>query len=94
MTYLNKAVALRPVRVAVKTNAFIYYEGTTFPKHPSDGCDMYLRRLRALGYLADSYSPVAVDILDDNGDILETVMLSKRGFEYLRRKLRFRVESN
>jgi hypothetical protein len=96
MVYLNeKAFALRPIRVDVKRNEFVNYEGTTFPRHPAAGCDMYLRRLAAFGCLLskESFSPLAVDVLDAGGDILDTFPISKEGFEYLRRQLRFRRDT-
>jgi hypothetical protein len=92
MTYLEQAVALRPVRIDVKRDRFIYYEAMTFPKHPAAGCNMYLRRLEACGLASASFSSVAVDVLDADGSILETVQITKDGFEYLRRQLRFRVD--
>jgi hypothetical protein len=93
-----KAHALRPIRVDVKRNCFINYEATTFPNDPRGGCDMYLRRLKAFGHILDSAEPVdgslAVDVLDENGDIVDTLAISAHGFKYLRRQLKFRREND
>jgi len=86
-----QAVALRPVRMDERNNRFVNYEATTFPKNPRAGCEMYIRRLKALGFI-EKDSPLAVDVLDLDGDILDTIMISRRGFEYLRRQLKFRRE--
>lgn len=54
---------------------------------------MYLRRLAAFGFIEDeSASPLAIDVLSENGDILDTVTISRAGFEYLRRSLKFKRE--
>jgi hypothetical protein len=88
-----KAFALRPVRMDVKNNCFINYEGTTFPKNPKAGCEMYLRRAAICGgFVEDGDGPLGIDVLAENGDILQTFTVSKAGFEYLRRCLRFRRE--
>ena len=76
----------------VRNNRFVNYEGTTFPRDPRAGCDLYLRRLQACGFIADEASPLAVDVLSEDGDLLQTIPISRGGFEYLRSKLKFRVE--
>lgn len=58
-----KAFALRPVRMNVRKNAFINYEGTTFPRNPYEGCSMTVRRLYAFGFIADD-SDLILDVLD------------------------------
>ncbi len=83
------ATAIQPVRVDEKRNRFIYYSIITWDNNPAGMVQMYLRRLRIFGGLADSYSPVAIDLVDDDDSIGETVMLTRKGFEYLRRKLHF-----
>jgi hypothetical protein len=95
MTHVTeKAAALRPIRVDEKRNEFINYEATTFPTGPAAGCDMYLRRLAAFGFLLpkNAKNDLAVDILDVDGDIIDTFPISREGFLYLRRTLRFRRE--
>jgi hypothetical protein len=97
MTYpLNKtnAVALRPIRIDVKRNRFIHYDAITWEQRPAANLDMYLRRLQACGHIAKEgdQSPLALDLLDEQGDILDTVEIDRRGFEYLRSKLCFRRE--
>lgn len=88
-----KAFALRPIRVDVRNNRFINYEGTTFPKNPWQGCELYLRRVAALfGLTEDGDGPLAIDVLGENGDILQTFSISSKAFEYLRRSLKFKRE--
>lgn len=92
MTYLtNDAVALRPFRVDVKRNEFVNYEAVEF-LNGAAGCDMYLRRLAAFGQFLgeDVFSEFAVDVFDQNGDILHTFGVTQKGFAYLRRQLRLR----
>lgn len=84
------AVALRPVRVVGEE--FRFYEATTFPKRPWGGCEWTLRKLRACGQLADDGSGIVLDVLDANHDVIQDFPLTKAGFEYLRRTLKFRVE--
>lgn len=83
-------VALRPVRIVNDTA--VHYTATTFPNDPRGGCELALRRCDAFGYLANELGDLWVDLLDDIGDIVQEVPLTRRGFEYLRRTLRFRRE--
>ncbi len=96
MAYVTEnAAALRVIRIDERRNEFINYEAMTFPKGPAAGCDMYLRRLAAFGFLLskdDISSNLAVDILDGEGDIIDTFPISSGGFLYLRGRLRFRRE--
>ena len=90
---IDGAFALRPIRIDVRNNCFINYAGTTFPNDPQAGCSMYLRRAAICGGLVlGGEGPLGIDVLDKNGDILETFTISRAGFEYLRRHLEFRRE--
>lgn len=86
-----KAHALRPVRI-VKGEP-VHYTATTFPNDPRAGCERMLRILDATGHLSgypgDQIDTLWVDVLDEGGDILQEWPIDRRGFEYLRRKLRF-----
>lgn len=86
------AVALRPVRMNRKRNTFTYYEGTTFPRDPFGGCSLYLRRCDAFGYLVRDEGDLLIDVLNADGDIVQDFPVSRKGFEYLRRSLKFRRE--
>ena len=93
MISLNEnAHALRPVRAMVKDNRFRVYTATTF-KTPFKGCHLTLRRCDAFGYLKEEGANLVLDVLDKNGDIIQDFPLTKKGFEYLRRVLRFKVET-
>ena len=85
------AFALRPVRM-VKDVA-IHYSATTFPQSPRSGCERLLRILDStghlMGYPGSDLDDLWVDVLDDQGDILQEWPIDRGGFEYLRRKLRF-----
>lgn len=87
----KSAHALRPVRMREKQNDFVYYTGTTFPDGPWQGCELYLRRCCAFGYLKDE-GTLTIDVLNENGDIVQEFPITRKGFEYLRRVLKFRVE--
>jgi len=92
-----KAYALRPLRIRPKTDELILYTSTTFEPDPRAGIELLLRRMKVFGMLQGqpAKSPIddlAVDVLDSEGDILQTFNLTPHGFEYLRAKLKFRVE--
>lgn len=84
------AIALRPVRVI--NGEFRFYEATTFPERPWGGCEWTLRKLRACGMLADDGAMIVLDVLDETEAVVQDFPLTREGFEYLRRTLRFRVE--
>lgn len=86
----KNAFALRPVRMLVKKNEFLYYEAITFPENPFNGCSMYLRR--CLGDLKEDGSNLLIDVLDENGYIIQEYPITRKGFNYLRRVLKFQVE--
>jgi hypothetical protein len=100
MTYLGKkrtydesvAIGLCPVRVDSKRNRFVYYSTVTWNHRASLNVDMWLRRLDAFGFLLAKCNDLALDVVDEDGSILETFGLTPAGFEYLRRNLRFRRE--
>jgi hypothetical protein len=86
-----KAHALRPARL-FKNGNLVHYEGTTFPKNPWSGCELYLRRCKSFGYLKDAGDNILVDVLDENGDIVQDFPITRTGFKYLRRQLKFKRE--
>lgn len=83
-----RAYAIRPVRIIA--DKFRYYEAVTFPGRAWSGCEMWLRRLRATGGLADDGSHIVLDILDTNDDVIQDFPITRKGFEYLRHSLKFR----
>lgn len=85
------AHALRPVRVVAET--LRVYEATTFPGNPWAGCELYVRRCRAVGGLKDDGSRIVLDVLDLNGDIVQDFPMTRRGLNYLRECLKFHVET-
>ncbi len=87
-----RAFALRPVRVVEKNNEFRFYTAITFPRAPWNGCELYLRRCKAFGYLKEDRADLVIDVLDKNGDIIQDFPITRDGFEYLREKLKFVVE--
>lgn len=86
------AVALRPVRLDVKRDTIIFYEATTFPRNPWAGCELYLRRCRAFGFLENDDARLLIDVLNADGDIVQDFPVNRKGFEYLRRTLKFKRE--
>jgi hypothetical protein len=86
------AFALRPVRMMVKQNRFRFYSAITFPNGPWKGCELYLRRCKAFGYLTDDGTGLTIDVLDEAGNILQGFSVTRTGFDYLRQKLKFIVE--
>lgn len=89
------AHALRPVRV-IKGEA-VNYTATTFPNGPRAGCERTLRVAQVTGDLGRAGGQLGdlwLDVLDENGDILQEWPLGPKCFEHLRRKLRFVRESD
>ena len=85
------AVALRPVRAFKTRDGFRFYEATTFPQWLWGGCETYLRRCKAMGFLKDDGCLIVLDVLDENGDVIQDFPLTIRGFHYLRREFGFKV---
>lgn len=88
---LNPAAwSLRPCRVLERRNEFRLYEEVTFPGNPWRGCEWTLRQCKAVGYLVDE-SDWCIDVLDEMGDLVQEFRITRAGFEFLRRRLKFRV---
>lgn len=88
------AHALRPVRIV--NGEAIHYTATAFPKDPWAGCERTLRVAQVTGELGRAGGPLGdlwLDVLDENGDILQEWPVGPKCFEHLRRKLRFVRES-
>lgn len=90
------AYALRPVRIV--NGEAMHYTATTFPRGARSGCERMLRILDATGHLTgrpgDRLEDLWIDVLDEHGDILQEWPIDRRGFRYLRSKLRFVREAN
>ena len=88
---LPAAHALRPVRF--KGNVAIHYTGTTFPQGAYKGCELFIRRMECFGHIAPERGDLQVDVLDKIGVIIQEFPVTRRGFEYMRQKLRFVLEA-
>lgn len=92
----KSAHALRPLKI-LKSGDGRHYTAHTFPKGGYEGCELTLRRCEAFGYLVPQPGSLVgdlfIDVLDIEGDILNTIGLTARGWNYLRRVLKFRRES-
>lgn len=94
---LSKAAhALRPMCIS-KADA-VHYTATTFPKKPFQGCEITIRRCEAFGYLVPPQpgnleGDLFIDVLDIEGDILDTIGVTPDGWKYLRRVLGSKRES-
>lgn len=80
------AFALRPVRIIA--DELREYDAITFPGNPRGGCSMYLRRCQ--GQLLDDDSDCMIDVINKDWDIIAEYPITTKGFEYLRRTLKFR----
>lgn len=85
-----EAVGLQCIRVVNQT--IRKYTPVTFD-NPYQGCEVYLRRCLAFGYLEDDGEGYQVDVLDDQGDIIQDFPLTQAGFEYLRGQLKLKWEN-
>jgi len=81
------AHALRPARIV--REELRHFTGITFPGAPYEGCARTLRLLQLVDGIADGDASQWVDVLAENGDILHEVPVTIKGFEYLRRTLKF-----
>lgn len=89
------AHALRPMRIDKRDHP-IHYTATTFPRGAYAGCELTIRRMECFGMLVPQSSQLEgsrfVDVLDAEGDILDTIGVTQKGFEYMRRVLGVRRE--
>lgn len=86
----KEAHALRPVRVVAGVPQ--HYTATTFPGDPRGGCERTLRVANVtgdLGRVGDPCGDLWLDVLDENGDIIQEWPLGRKCFEHLRRRLKF-----
>lgn len=81
------AHALRPARLV--HDELRHFTGTTFPSNAYAGCVRTLRLLELVKGIADRDALQWIDVLAENGDILHEVPVTTKGFEYLRRTLKF-----
>lgn len=85
------ARALRPMRIDRNEDP-VHYEATTFRDDPYAGCALQIRRMEAFGMLIRrEVGPLQgswfLDVLDEQGDILDTLEVNARGVQYMRRTL-------
>lgn len=85
------AHALRPMRIARNDEA-IHYEATTFTRDPYQGCELQIRRMECFGMLTKrEHGPLQgtwfLDVLDEQGDILDTLEVNAQGVKYMRRTI-------
>ncbi len=88
----NRAFALRLVRINESKNEFVNYEPVTFPKDPYRGCWQTLRHARVCGSLEVPDSNYCVDVLDENEDIIQELQVERKAFNFLKRRLKTRVD--
>lgn len=87
------ACVLRPWRI--KDEAPLNFTGAKFARGVV-AVQLYLKRMDAFGYIIGRdlrTSDYMVDVLDDEGDILDTFAITKSGFEWCRRKLRAIIDA-
>jgi hypothetical protein len=85
-----EAYGLQPVRII--RDELRVYEAVTFPKATTrwSGCERQLRILRATGGLKDDGSHCLLDVLNEDGDIVQDIRITLAAFNYLRRTWKFR----
>lgn len=89
------AHALRPMRIDRDENP-VHYEATTFKGDAYAGCELQIRRMEVFSMLTKRDGPLQgswfLDVLDADGDILDTLEVNAKGVKYMRRTLYFRRE--
>ncbi len=88
------AAFLRPARII--NDDLRHYTPTAFENGRS-GIERMLRILNATGHLMGypeegGRGDIWVDVLDDKGDILQEWPIDRRGFNFMRSRLGFKVE--
>jgi hypothetical protein len=87
-----EAFALQCIRTDHKRNRFIFYDAITFPGRERDGIGTAIRRLLGNVTATPNDATYAVlSIIDQNETEVQELYLTKRGFQYLQRTLKFRV---
>lgn len=82
---------LRCVRFLPGEAGFREYDAMTFPNNPWEGISTALRRANVMGGLVDDGNGFQIDILDRELNIIADFPCSRRAFEYLRARLKFRL---
>lgn len=83
------AYALQFMRVIKGKDEGRYYTPLYFPESPRSRLAGFLNRLRLFNG-GEDYA--TLDILDEEGDIIQDFVVSRDGFKYAQRTLKFRVE--
>jgi hypothetical protein len=92
---MDNAHALRPVRADYKRDRFVFYEGTMAKDSDrATWCKGWLNRLSVLGMLRDDGSGLTLDVLDENGDVIDEHRLTREGFKWLRGRWHFKVDKS
>ena len=89
------AIALRPVRIVNFKNRdpeLRLYTAITFSNDTWKGCRLYLRRCFLSGRPEPHETDLLINVLNDDGDIIQDFPITKRCFEYLRRTMKFVVD--
>lgn len=91
----DTAVGFVPCRI-FKSNKLVIYETIRLVKG-FEGLERTLRIIDAFGWVLNLNGAVPskgevfhLDIIDDQGDVLQTWQITKNGFNYLREKFRFK----
>ena len=89
-----EAFALRPMRIG-RDDVPVHFTASSFKRGLSD-LQLFVRRMECFGMIeAQPESMIGerfVDVLAENGDILLTLAVNRKGFEYMRAKLQARRE--
>lgn len=92
-----QAHALRPMRIGANDEA-VHYEARTFGPSPFGGCELIVRRMECFGLIAKPADGALqgewfLDVLDAQGDILDTYEVRPGGVAHMRRVLGLKAES-
>lgn len=86
--------AIRPVRpVGDHLRVYTAFTSARGPEYARAWVRKMLLQARVVGKLETDDADIMLDVLDEEGDIIDEVPIDREAFEYLRRKLRFRWEN-
>ncbi|GAB0154577.1 hypothetical protein MnBA_39770 [Marinobacterium sp. BA1] len=88
------AVSLRPIRF-MPDNEIQYYTGVTWDRNPRGVCQMYYNRCRIFGGVAAERADEVglCDVLNEEGDVIDTIPLNAKGLRYLIKQFKCRIEN-
>jgi len=85
----TSAIAIQLARVSGEK--LILHEPMTFPDNPFQGTDQLFRQCKAIGGIAQMDTAYVLDVLNQDGEIIQDFSLTRIGFRFICRRLKCRM---